>query len=96
MSDLATDPNTLVKMRVTRRYSHYTAGDVIAVPMLTAQDLAMRRFATPLAIMTPMKPDASEESKPGRSDPSAGAGGAQVTRCMPPCVSCSRARQVSR
>jgi hypothetical protein len=65
MSDFSMVPGTLVQMRIARRFAHYTIGDVIAVPMDQAQDLAMRRLAQPLAIMVPTKADeASAESKP--------------------------------
>jgi hypothetical protein len=60
MSDMV--PGTLVKMQVLRRYAHYTVGEVIAVPMDAAQDLAAKRLATPLAIMVPV--EAPAESKP--------------------------------
>jgi hypothetical protein len=62
MSDMV--PGTLVQMRIARRFAHYTIGDVIAVPMDQAQDLAMRRLAQPLAIMVPTVVEASAESKP--------------------------------
>jgi hypothetical protein len=51
MSDLA--PGTLVQMRTLRRFSHYMAGEVIAVPMDAARDLDAKRLAQPLSIMVP-------------------------------------------
>jgi hypothetical protein len=44
---------TLVQMRTMRRFSHYTAGELIAVPMAAAQELAAKRLAQPLHIMVP-------------------------------------------
>ena len=70
MSDMA--PGTLVQMRIARRFAHYTIGDVIAVPMEQAQDLAMRRLAQPLAIMVPVTSPESPpaDATPTRSPPS--------------------------
>ena len=62
MSDMV--PGMLVQMRTIRRFAHYTAGDIIAVPMDTAQNLAANRFAQPLAIMVPVPVEAPPESKP--------------------------------
>jgi hypothetical protein len=67
MSDMV--PGTLVQMRIARRFAHYTIGDVIAVPMDQAQDLAMRRLAQPLAIMVPATVEASPESPPATRSP---------------------------
>lgn len=58
-------PGTLVQMRTMRRFAHYTVGEIIAVPMDAAQDLAARRLAQPLAIMVP----ASAESPPVTRQP---------------------------
>jgi hypothetical protein len=69
MSDMV--PGTLVQMRIQRRFAHYTIGDVIAVTMDQAQDLAARRLAQPLAIMVPVPVEPSPESPPAtRSPPS--------------------------
>ena len=57
------EPGTLVQMRTMRRFAHYLAGEIIAVPMDAAQDLAAKRLAQPLAIMVPAKVEASAESK---------------------------------
>jgi hypothetical protein len=67
VSDFSMEPGTLVQMRTMRRFAHYTAGEIIAVPMDAAQDLAAKRLAQPLAIMVPAKAtEASPESVPVR------------------------------
>jgi hypothetical protein len=58
------EPGTLVQMRTMRRFAHYLAGEIIAVPMDAAQDLAAKRLAQPLAIMVPATGEASAESRP--------------------------------
>lgn len=61
--DFSTVPGVMVQMRTMRRFAHYTVGEIIAVPMDAAQDLATKRLAQPLAIMVPAKVEASAESK---------------------------------
>ena len=41
-------PGTLVQMRTLRRFHHYNAGEVIAVPLEAARDLDAKRLAQPL------------------------------------------------
>jgi hypothetical protein len=58
MSDVT--PGTLVQMRTTRRFSHYMAGELIAVPMDAAQELAAKRLAQPLQLLVPTPVAAAE------------------------------------
>lgn len=51
MTDIV--PGTLVQMRTMRRFSHYNAGEIIAVPMEAAQDLARKHLAQPIQILVP-------------------------------------------
>lgn len=51
MTDIV--PGTMARMRVTRRYSHYNVGDVIAVPLAQGHDLAAKRLAQPIDILVP-------------------------------------------
>jgi hypothetical protein len=51
MTDLI--PGSLVQMRTMRRFSHYNAGEIIAVPMEAAQDLARKHLAQPIQILVP-------------------------------------------
>lgn len=44
---------TAVRMRVTKRFSHYNAGDLIAVEFYAARELAAKRLATPLDLLVP-------------------------------------------
>jgi hypothetical protein len=46
-------PGSLVQMRTMRRFSHYNAGEIIAVPMAAAQDLARKHLAQPIQILVP-------------------------------------------
>ena len=46
-------PGTMVRMRTIRRFSHYMAGEMIAVPMDAAQELAAKRLAQPLDLLVP-------------------------------------------
>jgi hypothetical protein len=46
-------PGTMVQMRTLRRFHHYNAGEIIAVPMEAAQDLARKRLAQPLQLLVP-------------------------------------------
>jgi hypothetical protein len=57
-------PGTLVQMRTLRRFSHYNAGELIAVPMAAAQDLARKRLAEPLQLLVPT-PVANAEAVAG-------------------------------
>lgn len=54
-------PGTLVHMRTLRRFAHYTAGELIAVPFEAARDLDARRLATPLQLFVPKPAGATEE-----------------------------------
>ena len=40
-------------MRTMRRFSHYNAGEMIAVPMQAAQELARKHLAQPIQILVP-------------------------------------------
>jgi hypothetical protein len=51
MSDLM--PGTLVQMRTLRRFAHYMAGEMIAVPYEAARDLDARRLAQPIHFLVP-------------------------------------------
>lgn len=51
MTDIV--PGTLVQMRTMRRFSHYNAGEMIAVPMEAAQELARKHLAQPVQILVP-------------------------------------------
>jgi hypothetical protein len=62
MSDVV--PGTLVHMRTLRRFSHYTVGELIAVPMDAAQELAAKRLALPLQLFVPT-PVTPEGGDPG-------------------------------
>jgi hypothetical protein len=46
-------PGTLVHMRTLRRFSHYNAGELIAVPFDAARDLDAKRLAQPLQLFVP-------------------------------------------
>jgi hypothetical protein len=59
MSDVV--PGTLVHMRTLRRFAHYSAGELIAVPFDAARDLDARRLAQPLQLFVPVAPGAAEE-----------------------------------
>ena len=56
-------PGTLVQMRTLRRFHHYNAGEIIAVPMEAAQDLARKRLAQPLHLLVPT-PVAADATPP--------------------------------
>jgi len=60
MSDSYTN-GTLVSMRTMRRFQHYNAGEIIAVPMAAAQDLAAKRLAQPLHLLVPTGPTVNPE-----------------------------------
>jgi len=65
MSDLV--PGTMVRMRTARRFSHYMAGELIAVPFDAAQELAAKRLATPLDLLVPTPAGAADEAVPMRA-----------------------------
>jgi len=44
---------TMVQMRTLRRFHHYNAGEVIAVPYAAAKDLEAKRLAQPLHLLVP-------------------------------------------
>jgi hypothetical protein len=67
MSDVA--PGTLVQMRTTRRFSHYLAGEVIAVPFAAARDLHAKRLAEPLHLLVPTAAAAAPDDTPQRQAP---------------------------
>lgn len=46
-------PGTHVRMRITRRFSHYNVGDLIAVDFWAARDLDAKRLAQPLDLLVP-------------------------------------------
>jgi hypothetical protein len=46
-------PGSLVQMRTMRRFSHYNAGEIIAVPMPAAQELARKHLAQPIQMLVP-------------------------------------------
>ena len=64
MSDVV--PGTLVHMRTLRRFAHYSAGELIAVPFDAARDLDAKRLAQPLQLFVPTPPGATEEPTPVR------------------------------
>jgi hypothetical protein len=51
MSDVI--EGTQVRMRVIKRFSHYNAGDLIAVEFYGARELAAKRLAQPLDLLVP-------------------------------------------
>jgi hypothetical protein len=67
MTDLI--PGSLVQMRTLRRFSHYNAGEMIAVPMEAAQDLARKRLAQPIQILVPPQVAAAEPAAPTPRQP---------------------------
>jgi hypothetical protein len=56
-------------MRTLRRFSHYNAGEVIAVPMEAAQDLARKRLAQPLQLLVPTPVAADATGGGGQRQP---------------------------
>lgn len=50
-------PGTLVQMRTLRRFSHYMAGEIIAVPFDAARDLDAKRLASPMQLFVPVEKD---------------------------------------
>lgn len=50
-------PGTLVQMRTLRRFSHYMAGEVIAVPYDAARELDAKRLAAPMQLFVPVEKD---------------------------------------
>ena len=59
-------PGTLVHMRTLRRFAHYMAGELIAVPFDAAKDLEAKRLAQPLQLFVPREAGATEEPAPVR------------------------------
>ena len=59
-------PGTSVRMRVVKRFSHYNAGDLIAVEFYAARELAAKRLAQPLDLLvpTPVVAAGSDDSSP--------------------------------
>ena len=51
MSDVV--EGTQVRMRVSKRFSHYNVGDLIAVEFFAARELAAKRLAQPLDLLVP-------------------------------------------
>ncbi len=64
MSDFV--PGTLFQMRIDRRFSHYTVGEMIAVPYEAARDLEARRLATPLHALVPLPRPGADDAAPAR------------------------------
>jgi hypothetical protein len=58
MSDVVA--GTHVRMRVVKRFSHYNAGDLIAVEFYAARELAAKRLAQPLDLLVPTPVAAAE------------------------------------
>lgn len=52
MSDVI--PGTQARLRVIKRFSHYNAGDVIAVEFYAARELVAKRLAQPLDLLVPL------------------------------------------
>jgi len=57
------EAGTLVHMRTLRRFAHYNAGEMIAVPFDVARDLDAKRLAQPLQLFVPT---GGEEAPPVR------------------------------
>jgi hypothetical protein len=57
-------PGTLVHMRTLRRFAHYMAGELIAVPFDAARDLEAKRLAQPLQLFVPVPAGGSTEEPP--------------------------------
>lgn len=51
MSDVV--PGTHVRMRTLRRFSHYNAGELIAVEFYAARELAAKKLAQPIDLLVP-------------------------------------------
>jgi hypothetical protein len=62
-------PGTMVQMRTLRRFHHYNAGEIIAVPMDAAQDLARKRLAQPLQLLVPTQVAADATGGGGQRQP---------------------------
>jgi hypothetical protein len=59
-------PGTLVHMRTLRRFAHYMAGELIAVPFDAARDLEAKRLAQPLQLFVPVPVGSTEDPAPAR------------------------------
>jgi hypothetical protein len=57
----------MVRMRTARRFSHYMAGELIAVPFDAAQELAAKRLATPLDLLIPTPVAVPDDAAPLRA-----------------------------
>jgi hypothetical protein len=57
-------------MRTLRRFAHYNAGEMIAVPIDAARDLEAKRLAQPLQLLVP--PVATEDAPAARQTVGAG------------------------
>jgi hypothetical protein len=57
----------MVRMRITRRFSHYNVGDLIAVELHQGHELAAKRLAAPLDVLVPTQPgaDPTPQRQPG-------------------------------
>lgn len=55
-------PGTLVHMRIMRRFSHYTVGELIAVPFDVGRELDAKRLAQPLQLFVPKPAAGAEEA----------------------------------
>lgn len=65
-------PGTLVEMRTLRRFSHYNAGELIAVPVDAARDLEVKRLALPLQLFVPRAAEPDDApAAPARAQPAA-------------------------
>ena len=56
-------PGTKVQMRTLRRFHHYNAGEIIAVPLAAARDLEAKRLAQPLHLLVPTAVVAAAEAE---------------------------------
>ena len=46
-------PGTHVRMRITRRFSSYNVGELIAVPLAQGLELEAKRLAQPIDLLVP-------------------------------------------
>jgi hypothetical protein len=59
---------TAVRMRVIKRFSHYNAGDLIAVEFYAARELAAKRLAQPLGLLVPTPAGSTGTGEPLRQN----------------------------
>lgn len=71
---------TQVRMRVLKRFSHYNAGELIAVEFFAARELAAKRLAQPLDLLVPRPTTTQPPAGPGASPEAPGRQPAQVVR----------------